>query len=270
MNWNRTLTSGIPSNCYHHSQLDSVNSNIFHQLSTTRHNYEGYLPSAPLQASNDVFDSDMSELCNIILSDSFCNGNSNGNNVSNSSNGEEFQQQRNCLTTTDVSTTSTCTQYSQENFMALNSFVSASADSLPDTGAGFNSNYRHDCYDDYYRPDCYAEASCHSTLATATEQHSPPSSSSSPQCSAAGADPTTSAFVSPRELQEVFDDLTRRPTDPIGKVRRGMPLSLLLPHTLQHCLILFLYRNVPTMFRFPFLSFPYCYCSFLRYFPLPF
>lgn len=225
MNWSRAISSGNSNDYHHHSQLDNANSHTLPQLTSTPHSFGEYKPSI----SDHVYDRDMSELYNIILSDGFCN----------SINCGEYSKQ-NSMTTTEVSTTSTCTQYSQENFIPVNSFMSPDNSSIPldnhqDPGAGSYNNYGHDTFDAYGQ-DYYAGSGCHAGLA-ATELSAPssyydilppPSSPSHApnENSPLDASPSYRHLVSPRELQEVFDDLARRPTDPVGKV---VFLLLILP-----------------------------------------
>eukprot|EP01036_Dinobryon_divergens_P033250 gene33250-42994_t len=223
MNWSRAISSGNSNYYHHHAQLDHASSHALPQLTSTPHSFGEYKPSI----SDNVYDRDMSELCNIILSDSFCN----------SINCEQYSKQ-NSMTTTEVSTTSTCTQYSQENFMPVNSLImgpdnsSIPLDNHQDPGAGSYNNYEQDTFDAYGQ-DYYAGSGCHA----ATELSAAPSSfydilppPSSPnhalnENSPLDTSPSYRQLVSPRELQEVFDDLTRRPTDPVGKFLKEQQLS---------------------------------------------
>ena len=223
MNWSRASSSGNANYYHQHALLDKASSYTFPQLTLTPpHSFEEYLPSV----SDHVYDRDMSELCSIILSDGFCN----------SSNGVGYSNQ-NSATTTEVSTTSTCTQYSQENFMPANNLAISGGhiplDSHQDPGAGSYNNYGQETYD-IYGQDYYAGLGSTTELSASCcsfYDNNPLPSSSSSSSSPSHAlineniniplDASPSSYrqlVSPRELQEVFDDLARRPTDPVGKV----------------------------------------------------
>ena len=134
--------------------------------------------------------------------------------------------------------------------MPVNSLMGPDNSSIPldnhqDPCAGsYNNNYGHDNTFDAYGQDYYAGSGCHGGPA-ATEISAPssfydilppPSSPSHAlnENSPLDTSPSYRQLVSPRELQEVFDDLTRRPTDPVGKVgflftQTTLALALLNP-----------------------------------------
>lgn len=106
-------------------------------------------------------------------------------------------------------------------------------DSHQDPGAGSYNNYGQETYD-IYGQDYYAGLGSTTELSASCcsfYDNNPLPSSSSSSSSPSHAlineniniplDASPSSYrqlVSPRELQEVFDDLARRPTDPVGKV----------------------------------------------------